>query len=604
MNPLQIIGKYIQSDPLLWTCVLDSNNRFIDANLPWQRTTDKKKDDLIGQEFLDHIHRDYLVNVQDALRRAHLGNGTIVLRARIQDAHDIPQFLLLHAGAVAEGDAVVLVGMEVTEEMLSLSEASLFESVLDEHAIVSRTDARGTITYVNDLFCTISGYDANELLGRNHRVVNSGLHPPSFFKEMWKTVASGETWHGEICNLKKDGGYYWVDSTIMPEMDINGSITGYISLRTDITKIKQAMQEIQEQSRELRETQALAKVGGWRLMAQSMHARWTPEVFHIHEIPVAKGVSWQEALVYFIPQDRIRIKRTVEEALSVGKPFSEEYQIKTARHNERVVRVTGEVEREDGKIIALRGLYQDVTEVREAESRAEIERRNAMQSGRLALIGQMAAGIAHEINNPLAVIDGFAFSAQRALQKGDTDKAVDRIKKMSASVERIARIVKGLRRFARDESAGKFEDVQLDAVVENSLEFCAQRCRNRGVKIERIENPDVMVSGNAVELLQVAVNLVTNACDAVEDIDERWIRIEVSVLKNHGLISVENSGKRLALDIAEKVFDPFYTNKGGNTGLGLSVCRGIVENHNGEIFFDESAEHTRFVVRIPMLQAV
>ncbi|MFQ5463819.1 MAG: ATP-binding protein, partial [Phycisphaerae bacterium] len=109
---------------------------------------------------------------------------------------------------------------------------------LDEHAIVSITDVKGTITYANDKFCRISGFARSELIGRNHRIVKSEEHAPEFYRNLWRTVASGEVWHGQIKNRREDGTHYWVDATIVPFKDVTGKITQYVAIRTDISEAK------------------------------------------------------------------------------------------------------------------------------------------------------------------------------------------------------------------------------------------------------------------------------------------------------------------------------------------------------------------------------
>ncbi|MCX7627584.1 MAG: PAS domain S-box protein [Methylophilaceae bacterium] len=125
-------------------------------------------------------------------------------------------------------------------------EQKFHQQAIDQHAIVSVADRGGTITYVNQKFCEISGYSRDELLGQNHRIVKSGHHPPEFYADMWRTISSGRTWQGIICNRKKNGGLYWVNSTIVPFLDDQGQPWRYISIRTDITALKAAQQALEE----------------------------------------------------------------------------------------------------------------------------------------------------------------------------------------------------------------------------------------------------------------------------------------------------------------------------------------------------------------------
>lgn len=234
----------------------------------------------------------------------------------------------------------------------------------------------------------------------------------------------------------------------------------------------------------------------------------------------------------------------------------------------------------------------------------EDQRIQLSAASKLSTLGEMAGGIAHEINNPLAVIKGRSLMLKKNLESENPDPKLTEktIKNIDDTVERIAKIIKGLRSFAREGSNDPFEIVPLKSVVDDTLALCQSKFDSNVIALRtKFENEDLKVNCRATEVSQVLLNLLNNSYDAVLESKEKWVEI---ALKDDGEfveLAITDSGPPIPDQVKEKMFQPFYTTKpvGKGTGLGLSISLGIIKNHGGSLDIDRESTATRIVMKLP-----
>lgn len=219
----------------------------------------------------------------------------------------------------------------------------------------------------------------------------------------------------------------------------------------------------------------------------------------------------------------------------------------------------------------------------------------AIEQSKFSALGIMSSGIAHEVNNPLAIIKGRTYTLRRHINERrfeDVERDIDIIIK---TTDRINKIINGLRTFSRNGDADPFDSIDSSDLIQTALDLCSERFQKAGISVEIVERSHFIVEGREGELVQVLVNILNNGHDAVLELKERWIRIEVS----DRVIKIIDSGKGIPKNIAEKLMQPFFTTKpvGKGIGLGLSISKGIIEKHGGEIFIDSHHSNTCFVIR-------
>ncbi len=280
-------------------------------------------------------------------------------------------------------------------------------------------------------------------------------------------------------------------------------------------------------------------------------------------------------------------------------------------------------------VLSIKNTYKLQAEKEKLKANTEVRLR---QAEKLSSLGEMAGGIAHEINGPLTLIQGYCTQIQKTLAKEPGLQAIAKepgfqamekesspqvvteqqvrqarvvefVSKIENTTVRIAKIVRGLKNLSRDGSADPFETGNIHDLIQDTLSFCNDRIRSQGIALTYSPpSHDLFFEGRATELSQVILNILNNAVDAIEHMDDKWIKISVEDKNPWIEIRLVDCGGGIPASALGKLFDPFFTTKGigKGTGLGLSISSSIIKNHRGELTVDTEVKNTCFVIRLPM----
>ncbi len=300
------------------------------------------------------------------------------------------------------------------------------------------------------------------------------------------------------------------------------------------------------------------------------------------------------------PDDLNRVLAAVQNCVSRAQ---QKYEIKfRMKHKEGHwvdIHAIGKIvaESSTGKPMRFVGTHLDVTQEQNLIREVENQRVKFIQTSKMAALGEMSAGIAHEINNPLAIISGTLHLIPRCANNEESLKA--RALTIQKACDRIIKIVKGLRKFSRSGEKINVGRASLKEIILESIGLTESKAKQNFVEVTVECDRSLELFCDEIAIEQVLINLLNNAIDAIRSLEHRWIKIKGFEDKTHYVLQIIDSGSGIPLDVQEKLFQPFFTTKavGEGTGLGLSITKGILDEHKASITVINSSPHTCFEIR-------
>ncbi|HEY4638854.1 MAG TPA: ATP-binding protein, partial [Candidatus Udaeobacter sp.] len=404
-----------------------------------------------------------------------------------------------------------------------------------------------------------------------------------------------------------DGEYRWMSDQGVPRHDSQGRFAGYIGSCVDVTELvnkDQALWESEERMRVAAEAVNLA-IWEWDLSKDEIWA--TNARRTLLGLPTSGKIALEDFICRLHPDDRDRLRHTIDDALHTGKDFDSEYRLILPDGIVRWISTRGSVQFDDArKPAGLLGISIDITARKQAELDAQRDRAELSHLSRVALMGEMSASIAHELNQPLAGIVSNAAAGQRFMDSGNVDQAEIRelLGDIIADGRRASDIVRGIRGMVRKEQVAR-RSVNLNEVVMDSVRMISPDALLRSCQLETSLDPGLRnIEADPVQLQQVLLNLVINAFDAMRDAPISNRKVVIATRSNGDdtvCVSVRDWGVGISAEMQDSLFEPFFTTKTEGLGMGLAIARSILESHGGTIAgenADDGGAWFRFVLPV------
>jgi len=468
------------------------------------------------------------------------------------------------------------------------------------------TDRDGLIVWVNRAFTDLTGFTADEAVGRTPTILKSGEQEPGVYRDLWATIRAGHVWRGRLVNRRKDGSVYTEDETITPVTRANGELTHFIAVKQDVTEYQEVRAHLE------------ARDDLFRLLLENALDIITildPDGKIRYESPaVLRILGWEphelegHSAFEFMPEEDAARAISLLQSLHAtpGATGTLEFRFRHKDGSWRVLEAIGKNMLDHPMLAGFLVNSRDVTERRRVEDELARQQAARIQHDKLADMGTLLAGVAHELNNPLTVVSGYSSLLRQTLGDGPARERLDRI---AAAAERCVRIVRNFLALARQHPPER-QKVDANRVVREAAELLAYPLRvdNVEVRLELAEDLPTLWA-DPHQLHQVVVNLITNAHQAMHgSTSARRLTLRTQVRAEHSRVSIEviDTGGGIPPEVLGRIFEPFFTTKpvGQGTGLGLPLCLGIVEGHGGTLRVDSKVgEGTTLTIELPVVAA-